>query len=48
MAMRKAKRRSRRRNGIAAALKSFKPKIVGPKKGRKAYRRNEKHPKALE
>ena len=38
----------RKRDGIAAALKSFKPKIVQPRKGGKAYRRKLKHPKAIE
>jgi stalled ribosome alternative rescue factor ArfA len=36
----------RKRSGIAASLKFFKPKIVKPKKGKKAYRRKPKHIKA--
>jgi len=35
--------RTRKRNGIAAALKFFKPKIVKAKKGIKAYKRKTKH-----
>jgi stalled ribosome alternative rescue factor ArfA len=38
------KRKIRRRSGIAAALKFFKPKIVRPRKGRASYRRKTKHP----
>jgi stalled ribosome alternative rescue factor ArfA len=38
------RRKLRKRNGIAAALKFFKPKIVKPRKGNKAYRRKAKHP----
>jgi stalled ribosome alternative rescue factor ArfA len=37
-----------KRNGIAAALKSFTPKIVKAKKGGKAYRRKTKHPSVVE
>lgn len=37
-------RRPRKRNGIAAALKFFKPKIVESRKGKKAYKRKPKHP----
>jgi len=33
------KTRPRKRNGIAAALRLFKPKIVKPRKGKKAYKR---------
>ena len=43
-----AKRKPRKRNGIAAALRLFKPKIVKPKKGKKAYRRKPKHPLVTE
>ena len=46
--MTKPKRKSRKRNGIAAALKFFKPKIVKPRKGKKAYRRKSKHPAPIE
>ena len=42
------KRKLRKRNGIAAALKFFKPKTVKPRKGNKAYRRKAKHPLAAE
>jgi len=42
------KRRLRKRNGIAVALKSFKPKTIPPKKGAKAYRRKTKHPDPAE
>jgi len=48
MAPRKVSRRPRKRNGIAAALKSFTPKIVPPKKGMKAYRRKTRHPETPE
>jgi len=37
-----------KRNGIAAALRLFTPKIVRARKGAKAYRRKPKHPKAVE
>lgn len=37
------KPKTRKRNGIAAALKFFKPKTVRPRKGNKAYRRKPKH-----
>jgi stalled ribosome alternative rescue factor ArfA len=36
-------RKIRRRSGIAAALKFFKPKVVRAKKGRASYRRKAKH-----
>ena len=36
------KRKPGKRNGIAAALKLFKPKIVKPRKGKKAYKRKPK------
>jgi len=35
----KPTRKLRKRNGIAAALRFFKPKIVKPKKGKKSYSR---------
>jgi hypothetical protein len=38
----------RRRSGIAAALRFFKPKTVKPKKGGKAYRRKTKFPPVIE
>ena len=38
------KRAPRRRSSSAAALRLFKPKIVTPRKGSKAYRRKPKHP----
>jgi stalled ribosome alternative rescue factor ArfA len=38
----------RKRSGIAAALRFFKPKIVKARKGGKAYRRKPKHPPATE
>jgi len=44
----KSRRPPGKRNGIAAALKFFKPKIVKPKKGRKAYSRKSKHPPVIE
>jgi stalled ribosome alternative rescue factor ArfA len=44
----KPSRKPRRRNGIAAALRSFKPKIVEPRKGNKAYKRKTKHPAEAE
>ncbi|MGE3623635.1 MAG: hypothetical protein AB7H77_07185 [Bdellovibrionales bacterium] len=37
-------RTPRKRNGIAAALRFFKPKTVEPKKGAKAYRRKARFP----
>jgi hypothetical protein len=42
------KRKLRKRNGIAVALRLFKPKIVKPRKGRKSYRRKPKHPSEVE
>jgi stalled ribosome alternative rescue factor ArfA len=42
------KRKARRRNGIAAALKFFKPKTVRPKKGRASYQRKTRYPAAAE
>jgi hypothetical protein len=41
-------RKPGKRNGIAAALKFFPPKIVKPRKGTKAYKRRSKHPPRLE
>jgi stalled ribosome alternative rescue factor ArfA len=38
----KSSRKQRKRNGIAAALKSFIPKIVKPKKGKGSYTRRAK------
>jgi hypothetical protein len=38
-------RKIRRRNSIASSLKYYTPRIVKPKKGRKAYRRKPKHPR---
>jgi stalled ribosome alternative rescue factor ArfA len=43
MAARAKKRKPVKRNGIAAALKFFTPKIVKSKKGKKAYRRKGKY-----
>ncbi|HUY68853.1 MAG TPA: hypothetical protein VMV79_06085 [Alphaproteobacteria bacterium] len=48
MAARRLPRRPKKRNGIAAALKFFKPKAVKPKKGKKAYKRKPKHPREIE
>jgi len=45
--MPKKPRKHRKRNGIAATLKLFTPKIVKPRKGTKAYRRKPKHAKSL-
>jgi hypothetical protein len=42
------KRKPRKRNGIAAALRFFKPKTVKSKKGAKAYKRKPKYPDAAE
>jgi stalled ribosome alternative rescue factor ArfA len=42
------KRKPRKRNGIAATLRLFKPKIVKPRKGHKAYTRKLKHPPVTE
>jgi len=42
------KPKQRKRNGIAAALKFFKPKVVKPRKGKKAYRRKPRHPQPIE
>jgi stalled ribosome alternative rescue factor ArfA len=42
------KAKPRKRNGIAAALKFFKPKTVRSRKGTKAYRRKSKHPQRAE
>ena len=47
MAARKPSGTPRKRSGIAAALKFFKPKIVKAKKGSKAYRRKAKHPQDM-
>lgn len=48
MTPKKLSGKPRKRNGIAAALKFFKPKIVKSKKGGKAYRRKPKHPPDVE
>ncbi len=37
------KRKPRKRNGIAAALPLFKPKIVRARKGSKSYQRKPRH-----
>jgi stalled ribosome alternative rescue factor ArfA len=42
--MKARKSRPRKRNGIAAALRLFKPKIVKARKGKKAYRRKPRFP----
>ena len=42
------RRKPNKRNGIAAALKFFKPKIVKPKKGTKAYSRKKLQKPAID